>query len=105
LLVGTYSLEDNGQLKQFARITRDGDKFLISEKYETDWLAPEEVASIDTDDIERIVNTPVTGITTCLGNRRVAVVQVPVGWKSGGFESKTGYWLASSLGPVELHKN
>jgi hypothetical protein len=104
-LVGTYSIEDNGQLKQFARITRYGDKFLISEKYEVQWLAPDEVAPVDGDDIERIVNTPVTGISTSLGNRRVAIVQVPVGWKSGAFESKTGYWLASSLGPVELHKN
>ncbi len=41
-LVGTYSIEDNGKLKQFVRITRYGDKYLISEKYEVRWLAPDD---------------------------------------------------------------
>jgi hypothetical protein len=104
-LVGTYSIEDNGKLKKFVRIARYGDKYLISEKYEVHWLAPDEVEPVDSDDIQEIVSMPVTGVIASLGNRRVAVVQVPVGWKSGAFESKSGYWLASPLGPVDLYKD
>jgi hypothetical protein len=40
-----------------------------------------------------------------LGNESLAVVQIRQGWKLGTFECKTGFMLASSLGPIELYRN
>jgi hypothetical protein len=93
-LVGAYSVEENGALKEFIRITRNGDTYFLSEKDGISWLVPLEVATAGDQEVSDI-----------LGNRQVAVVRVPPGWKLGTFESKTGFWLASALGPIELHKN
>jgi hypothetical protein len=104
-LVGAYSVEENGALKEFIRITRNGDTYFLSEKDGISWLVPLEVATAGDQEVSDILGTPVTGISAGVGNRQVAVVRVPPGWKLGTFESKTGFWLASAPGPIELHKN
>jgi hypothetical protein len=103
-LVGTYSVNENGRLAEFIRVLQDGNKFYISEKDGLKWLSPVEVSSVDEDDLERILSRPITANINALGTYGMAVVQVRRGWKLGSFECKTGFWLASSLGPVELHK-
>jgi hypothetical protein len=104
-LVGTYSIEENGKLKETIRITQRGDTYLISEKDGHAWLVPTEVTPAGNQEAEDILGTPVTGISAGLGNPQVAVLQVPKGWKLGAFECRTGFWMASALGPIELHKN
>jgi hypothetical protein len=103
-LVGTYSIRENGRLVEFVRILQDGDKYYVSEKDGLAWISPVEVSRVDEDDLERILSRPITANINALGNYGMAVVQVRKGWKLGSFECKTGFWLASSLGPVELHK-
>jgi hypothetical protein len=105
LLVGTYSVEEHGSLKELVRIAQDGDKFTIAMKDDRVWLPSEEVEAVDEDDVNRILDAPVAGSLQGLGNSRVAVLLVHPGWKSGAFVCKTGYWMASALGPMELHKN
>jgi hypothetical protein len=104
-LVGTYSVKDGGILKEFIRIEQDGDKYTISEKDGRKWLSPIEAAPVDDEDLEKILAQPVKGSLTSLGTDTVAVVQVDRGWKLDKFESTTGFWLASALGPLELYKN
>ena len=36
--------------------------------------------------------------------RQLAVLKVPQGWRIGSFVCRTGYLLATRLGPVELHR-
>ena len=104
-LVGTYSVEANGKLQDFLRIEKSEDTYPFTEKDGTEWLSPAEVTPAGEQEVEEILGTPVNGISSGLGDREVAVLQVPQGWKMGDFECKTGFWLASALGPTELHKN
>jgi len=104
-LVGTYSIEEHGQLKEFIRIEKQGDKYLLSEKQGGRWLSPVEVTSVSKEDLEKMLKEPIKVQFTGLGNNNVALLRVPKGWKSGQFTSITGFWLASMIGPLELHKN
>jgi hypothetical protein len=104
-LVGTYSVKDGGILREFIRIERDGDKYLMFEKDNRKWLEPQEIAPVDEEGLEKILAQPVGDSASGLGNESVAVVQVKKGWKLDKFESTTGFWLASALGPLELYKN
>jgi hypothetical protein len=103
-LVGTYSVEEHGRLIEFIRIEKQGDKYFMSEKQSGKWLSPVEVTPVSKADLEKILQQPVKIDFTGLGNKDIALLQVPKGWKSGTFECKTGFWLATMLGPVELHK-
>jgi len=105
LLVGTYSVAENGKLKEIVRVDRDGDKYFIALKDGRKWLPPTEVSRIEEDDLEKILNKPITANVNGLGNESLAVVQIRQGWKLGTFECKTGFMLASSLGPIELYRN
>lgn len=104
-LVGTYSIEERGQLKEFIRIEKNGEKFTLSEKAGGNWIKPVEVTTLSKDDFEKIIKEPVTVDFIGLGNKNAAIIKVPKGWRTKNFESKTGVWLASVLGPIELHKN
>jgi hypothetical protein len=104
VLVGTYSVQENGKLKEIVRVDRNGDKYFIALKDGRKWLTPAEVSRIEEDDLERILGQPVSANVNALGNENVAVVQVRKGWKLGDFECKTGFLLASSLGPIELYR-
>jgi hypothetical protein len=104
-LVGTYSVEENGKLQDFLRVEKSGDTYTITEKDGKEWLSPAEVTPAGEQEVEDILGSPVKGLISGLGDRQVAVLKVPPGWKMGAFECKTGFWLASTYGPVELHKN
>jgi len=103
-LVGTYAVEENGQLNEFIRIEQQGGKFTLSEKQNGRWLTPVEINPVSKAALEKMLKEPVNVSFTGLGNDNVAVIQVPKGWKAGRFECKTGVWLATILGPVDLHK-
>ena len=103
-LAGTYSVEEGGQLKEFIRIEKQGDKFTMSEKQSGSWRTPVEITPVSKADLEKMLKEPVTVDFTALGNKSVAIIQVPKGWRSGKFECKTGVWLATMLGPIDLHK-
>lgn len=105
-LIGTYSVkDDDGQLKVFIRVIEDGGKYYVSVKDQRKWLTPAEATPVEKEDLEKLINQPVNGEFSSLGNENVAVVKVAKGWKSGNFECKTGFWLASQLGPMDLYKN
>jgi hypothetical protein len=104
-LVGTYSIKENGRLAEFIRVLQDGDKYYISEKDGLSWLSPVEVSRVDESDLERIVSQPITANINALATYRVAVMHVRKGWRLGSFECKTGFWLASSLGPGRTSQN
>jgi hypothetical protein len=103
-LVGTYSVKENGQLNEFIRIEKTGERYLMSEKQNDRWQAPVEITSVSKADLEKMLNEPVTVNFSGLGNKDSAIILVPKGWRSGDFECKTGIWLATMLGPIELHK-
>lgn len=91
-------------MNEFIRIEKDGDKYFMSEKQSGRWLSPVEVKAVSKADLEKMLKEPVKIDFTGLGNNNIALFQVPKGWKSDTFECKTGFWLATMLGPVELHK-
>jgi hypothetical protein len=103
-LVGIYAVEERGQLNEFIRIEKQGDKFTMSEKQSGRWLPPVEITPVSKADLEAMLKEPVTVSFPGLGNKNVAIIQVPKGWRSGNFECKTGIWLATMLGPIDLHK-
>ena len=103
-LVGTYSVEDQGKMRVFLRIEKSGEKFLFIERDGRKWLAPAEAEEVDDTDLERILGQTIPSGFVGVGNDSMAVLSVHKGWKLGAFESKTGYILASQLGPIDLYK-
>lgn len=103
-LVGTYAIEEDGQQKVFLRIEKSSDKYLVYEKDGRKWLAPAEAEEIDDVDLERIAGQSIPERFVGIGNDTMAVLLVHKGWKLGNFESKTGFLLASQLGPMDLYK-
>ena len=103
-LVGTYAVEERGQLRELIRIEKVGDKFTLSEKQSGGWLPPVEITPVSKASLEQFLKEPLTADFTALGNKNVAIVKVPKAWRSGKFESKTGIWLATFLGPIDLQK-
>jgi len=58
-------------------------------------------------DLQKLIKEPVTVHVVGLGNDSITLMlfKVPKGWRWGKFECKTGYWLLSALGPIELYKD
>jgi len=104
-LVGTYSIKEQGKLKEFMKIEKQGNEFTISEKQGGNWLSPKIVTPVSKSDLGKMLKETVMVDFTGLGNKNVALIKVPKGWRSGKFQCNTGYWLASMLGPIELYKN
>jgi hypothetical protein len=105
LLVGTYSVEEQGQLREYYRIQEIGSKFFLSDKHSGQWGSSVEVTPVSTEELARVLRAPVTIEFIGLGNDNLGLFQVPKGWKSGAFVCNTGYLIATVLGPRELHKN
>ena len=103
-LVGVYSVEDRGQLKEFVRIDKRGDAFFFQGHENTGWSTPAQVTPVSKASFEQLLKQPVTVDFVALGNNNLAIFKVPKGWKIGKFECKTGYWMMMMLGPIELHK-
>lgn len=77
----------------------------MSEKRGGRWLlSPVEITPVSKADLDKMLNETVTVDFSGLGNNNIALIKVPKGWKSGQFECKTAYWLATMLGPVDVHK-
>jgi hypothetical protein len=103
-LVGTYARQESGQLIDFIRVARQGEKFVMSVKQGDEWRPAVEITPVSKSAFESMLNEPVTVTFDGLGNKHIAIFQVPKGWRSGQFESKTGFWTITMLGPIELHK-
>ena len=103
-LVGTYAIKERGTLKEFIKIEQQGDQYFLSEKQSGRWLRPVPVAPRSSSDLAKVIKEPVTVPVEGLGNNQIAIYKVPVGWRTGKFVCNTGYWLASMLGPIELHR-
>ena len=103
-LLGTFGLIENGKLTEFVRIEHSQQRYLLSQKHAGHWLAPVEVEPVTRLQLETIIKQPVNVAFEGLGNDRLAVLQVPKGWKLGTFVCRTGYWVATVLGPVEVQK-
>jgi hypothetical protein len=103
-LIGTYSVEENGKLNEFIRIEQQNSKYIMAEKRDGKWLEPMEVKLIGKAELQELIKEPVTVDVVGVSTNSAALFKVPKGWKSHDFESKTGYWLGTVIGPVELHK-
>jgi hypothetical protein len=104
-LVGTYSIENHGKINEFIRIEKQGDKYFLTEKQSGKWLSPLEVIPVSKAKLEEFLKETVKVEFSGIGNDNIALFQVPKGWKSGPFVCNTGFWLATMLDPIELHKN
>jgi hypothetical protein len=104
LLVGTFAVQKDGALKDFVRIDRRAGRYFISEMKAGGWSAGKEVMAVSKQAFEKIVKKPVTVEFVGLGHNQAALFNVPRGWTSGTFVCRTGYWLATLLGPIEVHK-
>lgn len=106
-LEGTYSVEENGKLFQLVRVERRDDRFLISIQQNGDWMEPRPTRLMGKSDLQKLIKEPVTVHVVGLGNDSITLMlfKVPKGWRWGKFECKTGYWLLSALGPIELYKD
>jgi hypothetical protein len=103
-LLGTFGLIENGKLTEFVRIEHRQQKYFLSRKHGGEWLAPVEVDPVTRAQLEAIVKEPVKVEFEGLGNDRLALLKVPEGWKLGTFICRTGYWVATLVGPVEVQK-
>jgi len=103
-LVGTYSIMKRDKLVEFIRIENSGNGYMLLEKQSGKWRRPTEVHPVSKTQLEKILKQPVTVPFTGIGNKMIAIFQFPKGWVSGKFTCSTGYWLATVLGPIELHK-
>ncbi|WP_435627652.1 hypothetical protein [Candidatus Ferrigenium straubiae] len=103
-LVGTYAIMNHGKLVEFIRVEKSGPGYVLFEKQSGKWRRPVEVKPASESQLEAMLKHPVTVQFTGLTSKKIGIFQVPKGWKSGKFVCSTGYWLATVLGPVELHK-
>lgn len=103
-IVGTYSIMQRGKLVEFIRIESSVSGYTLSEKQSGKWRRPIEVNPVSKAQLEKILKQPVTAPFTGLGSKSIAIFQFPKGWTSRKFTCSTGYWLATVLGPIELHK-
>lgn len=103
-LVGTYSIMQRGKLIEFIRIENNGSRYTLFEKQSEKWRRPIEISSVSKAQLEKMLKQPVTVPFKGLGSKMIAIFQFPKGWTSGKFTCSTGYWLATALGPIELHK-
>ena len=103
-LLGTFGAIEYGKLVEFVRIERKQQKYLLSRKHAGEWLAAVEVEPVTRMELETIVKQPVNVEFEGLGNDTLALLKVPRGWKLGPFVCRTGYWVATVAGPVEVEK-
>ena len=103
-LLGTFGVIENGKLVEFVRIERRQERYLLSRKHSGHWQTPTEVEPVTRAQLETIVREPVDVDFEGLGNDWLVVLNVPKGWKLGTFVCRTGYWVATVLGPVEVQK-
>jgi hypothetical protein len=103
-LLGTFGVVEQNRIIEIVRIERHGRGFLLYQKHAGRWLAPVTVEPVTKEQLETIIRQPIDVPFQGLGDDKLAVLTVPRGWRLGSFECDTGYWLATSLGPAELHK-
>ena len=103
--VGTYALEEHGQLEEFLRITERDGKLYLSEKQADRWINAAEVRPMAADDFHALLGAqwerfaPV-GLTDGQG----AVLQVKKGSRVDDIVCNTGYLAILPIGWYELHK-
>lgn len=104
-LVGIYAVQENGVMKDFLKVERQGTKYLLSEKRGGKWRDKKSTLKIVTaEDFKKLLKRDVTEPFTGLMNKHLAIFQVPKGWKEKEFSTATGYFMFFMFGPVELHK-
>ena len=103
-LCGTFALIEDGRAVEYIRIERRGPRFLLSRMRAGKSVAPVPVEPVTRQKLEAIIKQPVDITFEGLGNDRLAVLKVPKGWRIASFVCSTGYLLATTLGPAELHK-
>jgi|GEM_PF-6330078 len=104
-LVGTYSTNDNGQMRVYLRIEKKGDSYFMTGNHGGKWGTAVEVNPVTRETFAQVIKAPILVDFAGLGNNNVAIFQVPKGWRLGKFQSKTGFILATVIGPIELYKN
>jgi hypothetical protein len=103
-LRGLFSVVEDGRVIEYIRIERRGVGFVLSRTHAGQWQSPVPVAPVTRQKLEAIIRQPVDIAFEGLGDDRLNVLKVPKGWRIGSFVCTTGYLLATTLGPTELHK-
>jgi hypothetical protein len=105
-LIGTYAIEEHGKLEDFVRIEKKNGEYLMYDKNQNDqWTSdPDKVVPVTKKDLESILGHPVSVPYASLGSNGAAIFKMPAGWGFDDFKTKTGYWVATMMGPIELHK-
>ena len=104
-LVGTYSINDQGKMEPYVRIEKKGNDYWMTGNHGGKWGSSIVVTPVSKEELSRVLKGPVSINFAGLGNNNVAIFQVPKGWKLDKFECKTGFVLATVIGPLELYKN
>jgi hypothetical protein len=103
-LQGSFGMDEDGRIVEIIRIERRGHAFMLFQKRAGQWLAPVALAPVTRRQMETIMGQPIDIAFEGLGDGELAVLRVPQGWRIGSFVCRTGYLLATRLGPVELHR-
>ena len=104
-LLGTYTMVGREAIGAM-QIVKRGDKYFME-----DLKAHSEIEArlVDKAKLESafkgsVFKGLVSADVVALEIRKGVLLKVPMGWRLGSFESKTGYLLLNGLGPVELNK-
>ena len=105
-LEGTYGIKSGAVIEPILKVEASkAGGYIFEERTTGEWSTdPEPAHTATTQDFIRsfgsTTNAPVYGLATM----KATVFKVPEGWSSGTFQTKTGYILITSTGPVELSK-
>jgi hypothetical protein len=120
-LAGTYGVSNpkTGQIEPFVKIDAVGDGkdgYVLYEYHKGEWQRPKKawadtpteqpVTSFQRADLEKVVHHQLDVDVNGIQVPSFAVVHVPAGWSDGAasrpFETKSGFFALTLLGPVDL---
>ncbi len=104
-LVGVYQIKaKNGNYRDFLKIEKKDGNYIIKEKTGNQWNSLGSATSAKKSELENFTGEKVKIDFVGLANKDVALYRMPKGWSMEKFKTRTGYWMASMIGPIELHK-
>ena len=107
-LIGTFSFDSNGQMKEMYRVEKDGENYILFDKnnYSQIWKKVETPLIVITKE-EFLKATKMEALDSFAGLRKgkqLLIYKTDKGFKLGGFTSKTGYFAFYAGSFLELHK-
>jgi hypothetical protein len=105
-LIGTYAIKENGEMKEFVKVSQENGKFVLFEKKKTGtWLQSKKpLTTVSRSQFEKLLRHPYSASFDGLANNGVGVFKVPGNFQEGKFKAESGFFMFFALGLVELHK-